>query len=70
MVIPKAKEIQKQIIHTIESEGKKVSPFGIKTTRLLEYLEMSESDIREYVKDENLIFAFSSQTAMLQESSG
>lgn len=49
---PKAKGIYDEIITEIKKEKKKISPLGIRSTRLLAYLEISEADIRNYVLDE------------------
>lgn len=62
MVIPKAKSIFNQIARDIEQEGKKVSPFGLKTTRLLEFLELTENDIRTYANDEFIIASIHKQS--------
>ncbi len=49
---PKAKGIYDDIITEIKKDKKKISPLGIRSTRLLAYLDISETDIRNYVLDE------------------
>ena len=55
MVIPKAKQIYEDIACHVIADGKQVSPLGISAKRFLEYFDLTEDDIRNYVKDEVLI---------------
>lgn len=43
----KAKEIINEITHYIKSKGKKVSPLGINTIYLLEYMGIDEETLRK-----------------------
>lgn len=55
MAIPKAKQIYDDIAYRVVADGKQVSPLGISVKRFLEYFDITEDDIRNYVQDEVLI---------------
>lgn len=52
VAIPKAKLIYGELCDSVKAEGKCVSPLGISVNRLLSYLELTEDNVRDYVKDE------------------